>query len=49
MTLRHHQKSIPASVREAAVALETELTGPKGAKFRTGFEQVRFEGEEVSL
>src|ERR1700704_3923118 len=30
VTLRHYQKSIPASVRAAAVALETELIGRSG-------------------
>src|SRR5690349_12407729 len=41
VTLRHHQKSIPASVRAAAVALESELIGESGQSIRTGFEQGR--------
>jgi integrase len=32
VTLRHYQKSIPASVRIAAVALEAELIGRKRPK-----------------
>ena len=41
VTLRHYQKSIPASVRAAAVALESELIGEIGQSIRTGSEQVR--------
>jgi hypothetical protein len=41
VTLRHYQKSSPASVRAAAVALECELIGETGQSIRTGFEQVR--------
>src|SRR5581483_6879180 len=41
VTLRHYQKSIPASVRAAAVALESELIGETSQSIRTGFEQVR--------
>ena len=41
VTLRHYQKSIPASVRAAAVALESELIGESSQSIRTGFEQVR--------
>ena len=41
VTLRHYQKSIPTSVRAAAVALESELIGETGQSIRTGFEQVR--------
>ncbi|MGH9628913.1 MAG: tyrosine-type recombinase/integrase, partial [Bryobacteraceae bacterium] len=40
VTLRHYQKSIPASVRAAAVALEAELTGVHDETIRTGSEQV---------
>jgi hypothetical protein len=39
--LRHYQKSIPASVRAAVVALESELIGESGQSIRTGFEQIR--------
>jgi integrase len=39
VTLRHYQKSIPASVRAAALALETELIGKNIKSIRTGFEQ----------
>jgi integrase len=38
---RHYQKSIPASVKAAAVALESELVDKSGGSNRTGFEQVR--------
>ena len=41
VTLRHYQKSIPASVRAAAVALEFELIGRSSQSIRTGFEQAR--------
>jgi integrase len=41
VTLRHYQKSIPASVRAAAVALESELIGENGYSIRTGFEQAK--------
>jgi integrase len=41
VTLRHYQKSIPASVRAAALALESELIGETGQSIRTGLEQVR--------
>src|SRR5215469_14065309 len=41
VTLRHYQKSIPASVRAAALALECELIGESRQSIRTGFEQVR--------
>ena len=41
VTLRHYQKSIPASVRAAAVALESELIGESSQSIRTGSEQVR--------
>ena len=41
VTLRHYQKSIPASVRAAAVALEAELISDNGNMIRTGSEQVR--------
>jgi len=37
VTLRHYQKSIPASVKAAAIALEAELVGSTN---RTGIEQV---------
>ena len=39
--LRHYQKSIPASVKAAAVALESELVEKNGRSNRTGFAQVR--------
>jgi integrase len=38
---RHYQKSIPASVKAAAVALESELVDKSGGSNRRGFEQVR--------
>jgi integrase len=41
VTLRHYQKSIPASVRVAALAFETELMGKHDESNRSGFEQAR--------
>jgi hypothetical protein len=38
-TLRHYQKSIPASVKAAATALESELMNKSSNLFRTGSEQ----------
>ena len=49
VTLRHYQKSIPASVRAAALAFETVLVGNSGDSIRSGSEQVRHWREEVSL
>jgi integrase len=39
VTLRHYQKSIPASVKAAATALEAELMNTSSQLIRTGFEQ----------
>jgi integrase len=41
VTLRHYQKSIPAGVRAAAIALEAELINENSSLIRTGSEQVR--------
>jgi integrase len=41
VALRHYQKSIPASVRAAALALETELIGKNRQTIRSGCEQAR--------
>ncbi|SPE32528.1 hypothetical protein SBA6_190032 [Candidatus Sulfopaludibacter sp. SbA6] len=49
VTLRHYQKSIPASVRAAALAFETELLGNNDQSIRSGFEQVENWQGEVSL
>ena len=45
VTLRHYQKSIPASIKAAATALEAELINTSTNLFRTGFERLEI-GQE---
>jgi integrase len=41
VTLRHYQKSVPANVKAAAIALEADLMGGENVLNRTGLEQVK--------
>ena len=48
VTLRHYQKSIPASVKAAATALEAELLNTNSESIRSGFEQADNRRETVN-
>jgi len=45
VTLRHYQKSIPANVRAAALALEEELIGTPGNQFEQVLNRSEFDDQ----